>query len=391
MGDFEERTNEMRMNHMRVMYISNRSRYDIGARNHLDALKELLGEDNILHVNIRADVPAEKKENYISFGKYKNAAERIYRWLQGNGMYMSNGIIHELYDFIVNEKIEIVFLEESILGKLVKHIKINCPNVKVVVFYHDIGADLFRQWRKRANWIGKIENTISLYQEKLTIRYADIHAALHKEDDMRMWQFYKRHSDILIPLSSREHENMNNFEVCAGAGEKKKILFVGSSYYPNILGMRWFYKEVLPYLEGDFEIEVVGRGLEVLREEFCDDRVQVIGTVDSLDSYYREADMFIAPIFDGGGMKVKSMEAVSYAKCFVGTTGSLAGFWDEMDDTVKNHIVFRSDDASEWVHILNTLIRKKVMKHNKELYEIFKCRFSYEKTKELIASCIWSE
>ena len=75
----------------------------------------------------------------------------------------------------------------------------------------------------------------------------------------------------------------------------------------------------------------------------------------------------------------------------MGTTGSLAGFWYEMNDAVKNHIVFQYDDATEWIQILNMLIQKKVMKHNKALYELFVDKFSYEKTKELIAKCIWGE
>ena len=64
--------------------------------------------------------------------------------------------------------------------------------------------------------------------------------------------------------------------------EKKKVLFVGSKYYPNIIGIRWFYKEVLPQLGYDFELKIVGRGTEFLAEEFNDERVKVVGTVDSV-------------------------------------------------------------------------------------------------------------
>lgn len=37
----------------------------------------------------------------------------------------------------------------------------------------------------------------------------------------------------------------------------------------------------------------------------------------------------IAPLFDGGGMKSKTVEALSFGKIFVGTEESLFGFWEE--------------------------------------------------------------
>lgn len=110
--------------------------------------------------------------------------------------------------------------------------------------------------------------------------------------------------------------------------EKKKVLFVGSKYYPNIIGIRWFYKEVLPQLGYDFELKIVGRGTEFLAEEFNDERVKVVGTVDSVEPFYQDADIVIAPLFDGGGMKCKTVEAVGYGKYLVGTTESLQGFND---------------------------------------------------------------
>ena len=43
----------------------------------------------------------------------------------------------------------------------------------------------------------------------------------------------------------------------------------------------------------------------------------------------------IAPLFDGGGMKSKTVEALSFGKIFVGTEESLFGFWEEMDSDIR--------------------------------------------------------
>lgn len=88
--------------------------------------------------------------------------------------------------------------------------------------------------------------------------------------------------------------------------------------------------------------------------------------------------MFLLPQFlTGGGMKVKSIEAVSYAKTFVGTAESLHGFWEEME-SVQNKAVFRCNSAEEWIEILNKLISSETKKFNPDLFEIFKEKFSYE-------------
>ena len=39
-----------------------------------------------------------------------------------------------------------------------------------------------------------------------------------------------------------------------------QVLFVGSKYYPNIVGIKWFYKNVLPKLNNNIIINIVGRG-----------------------------------------------------------------------------------------------------------------------------------
>ena len=99
---------------------------------------------------------------------------------------------------------------------------------------------------------------------------------------------------------------------------EKKLLFVGSKYYPNLEGIRWFYKNVIPGLNNKIQINIVGRGTEILRSEMDDSRVHVLGTVDDVFQYLYDADIFIAPLFSGGGMKTKSIEAISLGKCFVG-------------------------------------------------------------------------
>lgn len=364
-----------------ILYVSKRFETNMCARVHLSILKELYGEDQVFIIDLRLGNEI-RKDRYIAYGKYKKKADRIIRIAQGNTMYISNSIIKEIIKIIQRDNIELVFLEDSFFGNLTRKIKKKLPAVKVISFYHDIGADLFVQWsRQKEGYINKIECSLSIKQERINQKFADYNIVLNRREAALYEKFYDEKPDYIVPASSYIPDNTLLPDE-KPYNKPKTLLFVGSAYYPNIVGMRWFYKNVLPYLSKEIVINIVGRGLEILREEFVDSRVNVVGTVDDLTWHYRNADIFIAPIFDGGGMKTKSLEAISYAKCFVGTSESLTGFWEMMNDGIKNHIVFNCNTADEWILVINNLIESKIYKFNQQLYDVFVENFSYDSAKK---------
>ena len=365
-----------------VVYISRRFEADVGAQVHKSILDEIYGENNVFTFDLRPITP--KSENrYICYGKYKTIFERLIRWMQGNSMYISNQIIHEICDIFEEIKPELVFLEESDLGNLTKAIKRKFPHIKIVCFYHDIGADLFRQWADKSSLVGKIENYICIKQEYINQKYTDEDIVFHKRDAELYQKFYQGSPEHIMPLSTYVKQLPDEFVKASVTTEqtKKKLLFVGTKYYPNIEGIRWFYTNVLPNLGDNIELNIVGRGTEQLTDEFTDQRVRVLGTVDDISEYYYDADIVIAPLFSGGGMKLKSMEAISMGKCLVGNEESLVGFWENMDETVRNRIVYNCKTKDEWVQVLNQLAKQKIHKFNPELYTVFINNFSYSCTK----------
>lgn len=365
-----------------ILYISKRA--DVGSTTHLEALKEIYGDKNVFYVDFSFNKPYKREENYICYGKYNGQIERVKRIIQKNTMIISNKIIRELCEIIVNKDIDIIFSEESVIGSFYKQAKKIKKDIKIITFYHDIGADLFRQWRKQPGLLNKIENSLSIYQEKMCVKYGDYNWVFHQADFNKFNKFYGLAPDIMIPLASpvpvaiKQIQDKEDIQ----SGKVKKLLFVGSSYYPNVIGIRWFVKNVLPELDKNIQLVIVGRGLEFLKKEFQDSRVNVVGTVETPVPYYLDADIFIAPLFDGGGMKVKSIEAISYGKCFVGTEESLHGFWEEFSDSVRNKFIYKVNTKEEWIEIINKLATQDTYKFNKTVFNDFYSHFSYETMKK---------
>lgn len=373
-----------------ILYISKAFETNIAATMHLNALREFKGENEVFIIDLR---PGEQSrhDNYIAYGKYRSAVDRIARWAQGNMMFISNSIISDICGIVQDKKIDTVFIEDSVFGNLVRCIKKRCPEVRVLSVYHDIKADLYPQWIKQGSWVSRIEFGIGIRQEWVNQKFADCNIVFHKRDADLFEKHYGRRPDQIMAISAPtpDFKFATTLKIeQQDKSHKRKLLFVGKNYFPNIVGLKWFYEKVMPHLTNHYILEVVGRGLEYLSSELTDSHVRVIGGVESLDGYYRDADIVIAPLFDGGGMKLKTVEAVSYGKTFVGTDESLVGFWEAMDDTIRNKSVFLCNTPEEWIEKLNALITGNTQKFNPELFDLFVKKFSYESSVDRLRQLI---
>lgn len=363
-----------------ILYITKLEKGNIGADMHYKALCDIFGRENIFFINLSPTERERRLLNYISYGKYKTVLDRVHRWMQGNMMFISNDIISEICEVINSNAIRTVFIEDSVFGNLVKKIKKNCKECKVLSFYHDVKADLYKQWMDNERTLkSKIEYTIGIRQEYVNQKYADINIVFNERDAKTYQVYYGKRPEAIIPLPAPvpviSHGIMNSI---TAKDDKKHILFVGKKYYPNLVGFKWFVDNVLPSLTDNIQVDVVGRGLEELKKEYSDPRINVIGGVESLDPYYENADIVIAPLFDGGGMKSKTVEALSFGKIFVGTEESLFGFWEEMDSNIRGKTCYQCNTPEEWIQTINDLANDEIHKFNESVFELFKAKFSYD-------------
>ncbi|HWP35155.1 MAG TPA: glycosyltransferase [Thermodesulfobacteriota bacterium] len=110
------------------------------------------------------------------------------------------------------------------------------------------------------------------------------------------------------------------------APEPGHLLFVGSlAWYPNRQGLGFFLREVWPRLTGrrpSVRLTVVGADPfpDLLRAARADDRIRVAGRVDDVRPYYERAAVVVCPVLDGGGTRLKVLEAMAMARPVVSTS-----------------------------------------------------------------------
>jgi glycosyltransferase involved in cell wall biosynthesis len=97
------------------------------------------------------------------------------------------------------------------------------------------------------------------------------------------------------------------------------------TYHPNREGLDFLLSEVLPLAwetAPELRLLVAGRGLDGAG---ADERVSVLGFVDSLASLYASAACAVVPLLTGGGSPLKFVEALAYGLPVVATPRAAAG------------------------------------------------------------------
>ena len=125
----------------------------------------------------------------------------------------------------------------------------------------------------------------------------------------------------------------------------QRALFTGQmSYGPNMDGMRWFLSDIWPAVLSacpSAHLDIVGVNpspeLYALAGRW-EGSVCVTGRVPSVQPYFENADVFVAPLRLGGGTRLKILEAAAMQRPIVATTMAAEGL-DALRD--GEHLLLR--------------------------------------------------
>ena len=210
--------------------------------------------------------------------------------------------------------------------------------VRLIVHAHNIEATRFRE-------IGKWWWSLLWLLEKRTFRAADLILFKTPEDmAFARERFGVREAQCMIvpygltrnTIPSVEERRTaaavirNQYEI---APDEKIILFSGTlDYAPNANALALIVDTLIPMLSAmtdrPFRVIACGRILDPSYHgllELNHDHYTYAGMVENLQPYLLAADVFINPVSEGGGIKVKTMEALSYNLPVVSTTHSARG------------------------------------------------------------------
>jgi glycosyltransferase involved in cell wall biosynthesis len=113
-------------------------------------------------------------------------------------------------------------------------------------------------------------------------------------------------------------------------GQGKRVVFTGTlSYLPNVDGLTWFCREVLPLIQAevpDVVFDIVGRDVVPQVRALADGKAVVLHPdVPAVQPYLEAARVCVVPLRIGTGSRLKALEAMASGRPVAGTTMGLMG------------------------------------------------------------------
>lgn len=304
--------------------------------------------------------------------------------LNGYKCGLSKYHIKAILKFIKSKKIDVLFCDPGLYGILINQVKKRKTNIKVISFFHNCEYMLYSTIYSNSNWIMKKLVLNSVYKnELLSAKLSDCCVFLTKRDVNVVENTYKvkPNKTYITPIVLNSTYSHRGKLVLRK--NPRKLLFVGSYFSPNIDGLVWFSKEILPYV--DYTLTIVGKGFEneeFKQKLFCHKKIELKGFVQSLDEIYENCDIVVQPVFKGSGMKTKTAECLMYGKPLITTSEGMVGY------EIFNSNLFVCDTADEFIKVLNNIKNTEIYNFYESLHDLFLNNYTIESRAKIFSKIV---
>jgi len=230
--------------------------------------------------------------------------------------------------------------------------------------HHNIeSAMMYRRYEKETN----IFKRLYFYQEAIKIRnyekkycgLFEVNLTVSEDDESTLRKNIGTKDIEIIPNGV----DTNYFYTKKNNIQTKSMIFAGGmGWYPNRDAMIYFAKEIWPLLKeqyNDIKMTVIGRKPpeSLLKLSSLDKNFSVTGFVDDVRPYLDNALIYVCPIRDGGGTRLKILDALSMGKPIVATSTAVEGIAVQNE---KNVLIANTPD--QFVRQIKRLIENKTLR-----------------------------
>ena len=330
-----------------------------------------------------SEVPTEnifslENRTHIEEWVTPTASEKIFKKIKGlicNFPFVfSSGSVEKVKQFMDQHgPFDVVVVQKCIMGALLQEANLLSHTIRVP-FVLDEGALHYLSYLRASQfapnpWL-KLVNYIRFlrlkYFTRRLIQHFDFLTVVTQDEKKMVRQISTEHRLLLVShgivLKDIEKDAVDSADLA---------IFGPYDYPPNKEALIWFFDKVFPLLkEKGFPgtVYVVGshppREVEKLAQE--DKSIQVMGFVDDIDQMYAQVGVVLCPMWHGGGIRSKVLEAMGYAKAVVTTTIGAEGI-----DAVNNKDMMIQDTPEGYAQAvmrltLDTGRQKEMGRHARE-------------------------
>ena len=159
--------------------------------------------------------------------------------------------------------------------------------------------------------------------------------------------------------------DLNYFHPLGLEQKANSMVFAGGlSWYPNIAAMEFFARQVWPDLikyVPDASMTVIGRNPPQWIIDFANNtsNFKVTGFVDDVRPYIDHAAVYVCPITDGGGTKLKILDALAMGKAIIAHPIACEGI-----DVVEGENVIFAETPADYIVAIRMLFNDLMLRNN---------------------------
>ncbi len=241
--------------------------------------------------------------------------------------FISKEVIESLSKCIEELQPDVVQFETLSMAYYIAILKTRFQRVQMVYRMHNVEYEIWETLATESSYIKKKYLNLNVSrlrkEEKLILEAADkvlcISAADAQWVELHIPEKIKR----VYPFAIDVHD----FEITP----QKNINFyhLGSmDWQPNIDAMNWWITDIWPRFTKaeEFPFYMAGRYLKPSMYDTSNLRgVNIVGEVESIDSFLKDKSVLVVPLRSGSGMRIKILEAIQRGILVISTSLGLSG------------------------------------------------------------------
>lgn len=220
-------------------------------------------------------------------------------------------------DAVIVEYIYLAYLKDAIPSKCLS-----------VIDTHDVMC--LREYRFYQSGLHHaISMSLSIEQEKSVLSAFDAVLAIQDQEYSVLQNMLPTKPVVLCPHSISSMETQPPTQI-------KSIGFIGANNEANRSGLNWFINQVWSVVKHlDFNLLIFGSvGKHFIDICAADETIKYMSDCLSQEEIYTQVDAMINPVFVGGGLKIKTLEALAYGKVLISTQEGAVGMGSPEDNGI---------------------------------------------------------
>ena len=320
-----------------ILLCKNRNGGEVASQCFIDALRQLGHEVLVLGYLRKGDILEQNPQEVLVVDERytETSKSKIYTifWLflsilidlpYSSAKYYSNTYIKKVKKLLGTDNYDIVIIDHSQLSWLERYIQ---NKDKLIAIAHNVEYQMYKESSKNStNFIAKL-----IYQREAHLIKAqeNMLATTAKQ----LWTIAENDAKYFLAIEGASTTRVFTLPPASGKLPDKPIsknfdigLLASWTWKANQEAIQWFLEFVYPHLPTNLSIHIAGKGADWLTDKYPN--IHYRGVVRDAQEFMAQAKVVAIPTLSGGGIQIKTLDAIASGSAIVATSVALRGISD---------------------------------------------------------------